>query len=115
VRVVERVDRLVLHRKPGHRHAASDRQSVRVVCDRTVVITERETGLDDCVERLRAVAVHRVHLEIAAIVGARGPSECRISERGIHFRAAEKTRSESSPPADLDRLAARRDHGLDGG
>jgi hypothetical protein len=45
----------MLFRKLRHRHAAGDRQSIRVIGDGAIIVAARDRGFDNLFQRLAAV------------------------------------------------------------
>src|SRR5207245_2723520 len=81
---------------------------------RAVLISAGDSGGDDVVERLAAVAPRRVHLKIAPIrIEARSAKLC-IAKRSNDLRACEKVGAELTARGDVRGAAARRDRTLDG-
>src|SRR5205814_6155182 len=70
-RPVERVDLRVLLDRARHAHAAGDAQAVGMIRHARARPAALDARVDDRLERLRAVAVDGMHLEIAAILRAR--------------------------------------------
>src|SRR5438034_2868857 len=61
-----------------HRHAAGDRQPIRMIRDSAVLIAARQSGFDDVAQRLAAIAPRGMHLEVATIVCELRPAKLRI-------------------------------------
>src|SRR5437763_2804114 len=98
-----------------HGHAAGDLQSVRMIRDGRegpAAVDGREC---DLIQRRRAVAPFRVHLQIAVVVRWRRPREGIVREDAQDGGPAEKRASEGAASANLIRLSAPRDGILDGG
>ncbi len=69
----------MLRGQPFHRYTAGDRQAIRMVRDGVVFVSERDPGVDDVAQRLAAVAVGGMHLQVAAVLLARQAMEFLIA------------------------------------
>ena len=110
---IQPFDVAVLLLELGHRHAAGNRQPVRMIGHGAELIAAREAGVDDPVERLAAVAPDRMHLQVAVVVRQPRPSQARIVQRGRDLCAAQEMGAQRPPLLDVFRLTALRDRLLD--
>ncbi len=113
-RLVDAVDGLALLCGLGHRHAAGNRQAVRMVGDRRVPVAACQAGLGNLVHRRRAVAPFRMHLQVAAVVVWRRPVEGRVAQDAEGLGAAEDMLPQASATSDVRLPAARLDGTFNG-
>ena len=111
--IVETIDLQVLFEQFRHRHAARDRQSVRVIRDGAVVVAARQARFDDVLERLASVAPHRVHLQIAAIFVASDGAQLWIAQRRNDLRAAQVVSAKLAALLDIARTSTLGNRPLD--
>jgi hypothetical protein len=91
---VDGVDVGVLLAQLGHRRAARDLETVRVVGESAVCIAAFATRVDDLVQRLAAVAPYGMHLQIAAIRRSTRSRERSIREDAQGAGAAQEVASQ---------------------
>jgi hypothetical protein len=109
------VDGFPLFGRFGHRHAAGDLQSVRVIGDSRVLIAALETGIGNLLHGRVAVAPFGVHLQITAVLRKRRAPESRIRQHSPDFSPAEKVPPKLASALDILAIVAFLDGAFDRG
>ena len=115
VDLVEPIDLVMLGRESRHRDAVCDRQPVGVIRHGRILVPARQPRFDDDLQRLAAITVGGVHLQIAAIVLQRRSAKLLILESLDYLRAAEKRAAQFAALLDGASLSAFSDRALDRG
>ena len=98
----------------GHRHAAGDRQPVRMIGHAAEFVAAREACFHDLFERLHAVAERRMHLQIAAVLLDRNAVERRIAQHPADARPAHEVVAQPASLENRRRLRAICNETIDG-
>ena len=114
---VSRVDVVngpTLRRRLGHRHAAGDPQSVRMIGDSRVVIAPLDAGIGNVLDRRGTIAPFGVHLQVTEVLVNGWTAESRIGENPPYLRTAQEVPSKRPPSLDVSATLAVVDCLLDG-